>query len=292
MASSSFFQEEATCCVCMNILESPKTLPCGHTLCSQCLQSLYETTHRIITNEDFLPAYSCPTCRLSINLEPNQIAVNVILQKIISTYQNNVIERSPVKKSEIFCITCNKVIPDTSTYVCKTCDNELDLKYYCAICGWKNHSSHNFIKYDQNEMIKNKIVQLNYLKEFIPINGLNEELHTINVKNTTYLTDTFNSYLTEMKNLETIVREKALITTDVANEIGGILNASNELLEENKERIKNLKIVLSKGSDSSKDVITNLNDIIKLKSQLLGNIDQFEGNNEIKNNNINKKRKL
>lgn len=82
MNSNVNINDKLICCVCMNILHLPKTLQCGHTLCSDCLQHLYDASRQTNDNglTEFQLHYSCPTCRVEINLLPDSIAINVILK--------------------------------------------------------------------------------------------------------------------------------------------------------------------------------------------------------------------
>lgn len=52
---------ELTCSMCLNLYTDPKTLPCLHAFCCQCLNQLAE-------NSSDSKAIACPECRTEINL--------------------------------------------------------------------------------------------------------------------------------------------------------------------------------------------------------------------------------
>ena len=59
-----------TCCVCLNVLKDPVTLPCGHTHCLSCVEKVASTGRR-----------ACPICReVMPAVLPN---VNVVLRNVI-----------------------------------------------------------------------------------------------------------------------------------------------------------------------------------------------------------------
>ncbi|XP_063069852.1 E3 ubiquitin/ISG15 ligase TRIM25-like [Engraulis encrasicolus] len=56
MASVSLFQDDFNCCICLDFLNDPVTVPCGHSFCMSCITACWN-------KEDQKGVYSCPQCR-------------------------------------------------------------------------------------------------------------------------------------------------------------------------------------------------------------------------------------
>lgn len=64
------------CPVCLHELVLPRVAPCGHTLCSPCLASLFEHERR--------PA--CPVCRRRIRVAADKIPVNYMIKACVDAH--------------------------------------------------------------------------------------------------------------------------------------------------------------------------------------------------------------
>ncbi|KAK7886632.1 hypothetical protein WMY93_026253 [Mugilogobius chulae] len=64
MAQSSVDPAALSCSVCLEELKEPVTIPCGHSYCSSCINSHWDT------EETERKVYSCPQCRRSSSLRP------------------------------------------------------------------------------------------------------------------------------------------------------------------------------------------------------------------------------
>lgn len=78
-------EEELTCAICCEIFSDPRVLPCSHTFCRPCLQSLLQSPHG-------LPAgrLCCPSCRALLALPaagPEALPVNFALKAVIDKCQ-------------------------------------------------------------------------------------------------------------------------------------------------------------------------------------------------------------
>ncbi|KAK7878065.1 hypothetical protein WMY93_031286 [Mugilogobius chulae] len=64
MARSSVDPAALSCSVCLEELKEPVTIPCGHSYCSSCINSHWDT------EETERKVYSCPQCRHSFSPRP------------------------------------------------------------------------------------------------------------------------------------------------------------------------------------------------------------------------------
>ncbi|XP_020789148.2 tripartite motif-containing protein 16-like [Boleophthalmus pectinirostris] len=100
MAQRSLNQETITCCICLELLKDPVTLPCGHSYCRDCIQ----------TNWDKKQRYSCPQCRQSFVPRP-------VLVK--STVLANIVDE--VKKTKIRAPSAAHCYPGPGDVSCDLC---------------------------------------------------------------------------------------------------------------------------------------------------------------------------
>ena len=56
--------EETTCSICLERMTEPRMLPCQHTFCLECLQS--------VAKQNNPKTVDCPQCRREYNLPPNR----------------------------------------------------------------------------------------------------------------------------------------------------------------------------------------------------------------------------
>ncbi|XP_020915953.1 E3 ubiquitin-protein ligase TRIM71-like, partial [Exaiptasia diaphana] len=70
-ASSSFtddLEAQLTCAICNDIFTDPRTLPCLHTFCFNCIKSWNETCQRDRKQ------LKCPTCRAAVKVEGGDVS--------------------------------------------------------------------------------------------------------------------------------------------------------------------------------------------------------------------------
>ncbi|XP_063297100.1 tripartite motif-containing protein 59 [Pelobates fuscus] len=83
------FEEELTCSVCYNIFEDPRILPCSHTFCRSCLESVINSLDSFLWRLS-LVRLKCPSCRNVTELSPagvNALPINFALKSIIEKYK-------------------------------------------------------------------------------------------------------------------------------------------------------------------------------------------------------------
>ena len=128
------------CSVCLNTYDVPKTLPCLHTFCENCIDECINkrpsaTAEDLADNE-----MRCPNCRQKYTLPPGgvkNIPTNFEIRQIIEILQcvpsspsqsegSNSCKECTMKTVECFCDKCNKIM--------------------CAMCAIEKHNGHDITR--------------------------------------------------------------------------------------------------------------------------------------------------
>lgn len=91
-------EEDLTCSVCFGLFSDPRVLPCSHTFCRSCLESVLQTSVSVSIWRPLRLPLKCPSCRSVTELPTNgldALPVNVCLRAIVEKYQSDGRPRSP-----------------------------------------------------------------------------------------------------------------------------------------------------------------------------------------------------
>lgn len=67
--------------ICLDLLKDPVTVSCGHSYCTNCINSHWD-------KEDRNATYSCPKCRKSFTARPD-LAANTTLAELVEELKNS-----------------------------------------------------------------------------------------------------------------------------------------------------------------------------------------------------------
>ncbi|XP_062389511.1 E3 ubiquitin/ISG15 ligase TRIM25-like isoform X1 [Sardina pilchardus] len=84
MAFIPVSQDEFSCCVCLDLLKDPVTVPCGHSFCLNCITGCWD-------QEDQKGVYSCPQCRETFTPRP-ALRRNTMLTEVIEKLKKTVLQ--------------------------------------------------------------------------------------------------------------------------------------------------------------------------------------------------------
>ena len=106
-------EEQLTCAICLDLYTNPKTLPCFHSFCQQCLEGL-----PLDSQGDNYFIY-CPTCRHHTQLPQPTGAADFPA----AFHINNLIEvyNLMTKVSRHQQVTCDNCTTTNATSYCKEC---------------------------------------------------------------------------------------------------------------------------------------------------------------------------
>lgn len=83
-------EEDLTCSVCYALFTDPRVLPCSHTFCKSCLESVLQISANFSIWRPLRLPLKCPNCRSVVELPPNGVdalPINVSLRAIVEKYQ-------------------------------------------------------------------------------------------------------------------------------------------------------------------------------------------------------------
>ncbi|XP_077999711.1 uncharacterized protein LOC144452486 [Glandiceps talaboti] len=111
-------ENELTCCICLELFDSPVILPCSHNFCRGCVRGLLEHGNM-----------RCPTCRAQVNHRYRTVddfQINRTLSNIISEFkrqQNKRLCKDHGKRESLFCLSCR-------VGVCRLCLHSREGKHF------------------------------------------------------------------------------------------------------------------------------------------------------------------
>ena len=127
-------EEQLTCPVCLDLYTNPKTLPCLHSFCQECLEGLPQ--EREARGDTYYPSYylSCPTCRQRTEVPREGVGAFPV-----AFHLNNLKEITQSLKSKVSDpqqVTCNDHGKPLDTF-CVTCETVI-----CHYCAFRTHEGH------------------------------------------------------------------------------------------------------------------------------------------------------
>ena len=108
------------CCICTELYNSPKVLPCLHTFCLECLEKY--SADRCPGDED-----TCPLCRQQYIIPPDGIAElppNFFIQKLVD------IKKLATVNIQLKCDLCVEGSETVAKLICVNCGENM-----CNVCG-------------------------------------------------------------------------------------------------------------------------------------------------------------
>ncbi|XP_052599782.1 E3 ubiquitin-protein ligase TRIM31-like [Peromyscus californicus insignis] len=126
---ASKLQEDVTCPICMEILQDPVTIDCGHNFCLQCINQVAKTAEKLL----------CPLCKLSVSKDtfrPNKLLAS-LAEKIQAMDPAEIQPEGDEPRCRIH--------KEKLHYFC-----EKDMEFLCVVCrDTKDHKSHDITLIDE-----------------------------------------------------------------------------------------------------------------------------------------------
>ena len=217
-------EEQLTCPVCLDLYTNPKTLPCLHSFCQECLEGLPQ--EREARGDTYY--LSCPTCRQRI-----EVPIEGVGAFPVAFTLNNLKEITQSLKKKVFDpqqVTCNDHGKPLDGF-CETC--EMVICFHCAI---RTHEGH-----------KHALVSDCYPKHY---QMLHNSLKPVKGKK-----EALKKVLSDLAEREGKIRERGEGVLEGINgmveEMIGILCQSERKLTEQVKRVTDAKLEMLSGQTKS-----------------------------------------
>nr|XP_055059023.1 tripartite motif-containing protein 16-like [Misgurnus anguillicaudatus] len=86
MAEGNFSQDKFSCSVCLDLLNDPVTIPCGHSYCMSCITDCWN-------QDDQTGVYRCPQCRQTFTPRP-ALYKNVMFAEVVEELKKKKLQTS------------------------------------------------------------------------------------------------------------------------------------------------------------------------------------------------------
>ncbi|MGH0126058.1 UNVERIFIED_CONTAM: hypothetical protein FKN15_025333 [Acipenser sinensis] len=143
MASDLRTEEHLNCPVCLEILNDPVAIPCGHSYCTGRIKNCWDQT-------DHTGVYSCPQCRDTFTPRPDlrrNIVLTEVVEKLKTTGLNPPPAQSYAGPGDVPCDVCTgrkfKAVKSCLTCLASYC--ETHVKSHSEVTPLKRHKLINAI---------------------------------------------------------------------------------------------------------------------------------------------------
>ncbi|ROL42036.1 Tripartite motif-containing protein 16 [Anabarilius grahami] len=92
-ASISWAEDQFCCPVCLDLLNDPVTIPCGHSYCKECISGCWD-------QDDRKGIYSCPQCRKTFTTRP-VLSKNVMFAGMVEQLKTMRLQSAPAAAPEV-----------------------------------------------------------------------------------------------------------------------------------------------------------------------------------------------
>ncbi|CAB3989845.1 tripartite motif-containing 45-like [Paramuricea clavata] len=129
-------EENLQCNVCLEVLTDPRTLPCCHSFCKDCLEDVVETLRGKAPRGRPIREFPCPNCRATFILDPDKHVADMPRNHFIC----NMVKATAVLDRGIGVPCSHNCIQSYSVARCVTCE-----KFLCRECltGHDNYRGNN-----------------------------------------------------------------------------------------------------------------------------------------------------
>ena len=116
-------EEEITCSICGDLFTDPKTIPCLHTFCKQCIEKSIES------NKKMASTVCCPLCRTPLARDDiSSIPTNFTINRLVEIFGKHKEAGKSLAPKEVVCGSCEDGVP--AVMWCIECENS-----FCVNCN-------------------------------------------------------------------------------------------------------------------------------------------------------------
>ncbi|XDV42167.1 hypothetical protein PO909_010885 [Leuciscus waleckii] len=226
--------DQYSCSICLDLLNDPVTIPCGHSYCSSCINECWNTT-------DLKGTYKCPQCRHAFNSKP-PLNKNTILAEIMEKLRL----RTKLHMSETA-----QSLAGPGDIACDFCAGEVfKAVKSCLECRASYCETHVHPHYDVPALKKHKLVKATVM----PICSKHDKLLEVYCR-TDQVCVCMHCLMDDHKGHDTVPStterdEKQMKLTDTQTKVKQTIQAKEKDLQK-------MKMDITSHSDSAKEAVKN-----------------------------------
>ncbi|XP_030649162.1 E3 ubiquitin-protein ligase TRIM47 [Chanos chanos] len=137
-AGEPLYQDQFICPICLDPLEDPVTIPCGHSYCMGCIKGCWD-------QEEPKGIYSCPQCRQTFSPRP-ALNKNTMFAEVVEKLKKTGLHvsapaRRHAEPGDVECSVCSgrKLRAVKSCFVCLDSYCEIHFRYHEELHSGKKH---------------------------------------------------------------------------------------------------------------------------------------------------------
>ena len=148
----SQLEEDLECSVCLEVLKDPRTLPCCHSFCKDCLEGVVQTCRATAPHSQSIEEIPCPNCRAMFPLDPDKHVADMPRNHFIS----NLVKVTAVLDRGIGVPCSHNCSQSYSVARCVTCE-----KFLCRECltdhnKYRGHDGHSVLTMEELSKPENR----------------------------------------------------------------------------------------------------------------------------------------
>ncbi|XP_072296945.1 finTRIM family, member 67 [Eucyclogobius newberryi] len=146
-------KDQFNCSICLDVLRSPVTIPCGHSYCSICIQNYWD-------QDDYLGIFACPQCRQCFTPRP-VLARNTMLADVVERFKNTRLQEVPSAATATATATAvpSPTAAEAGDVACDVCTGKKNKAVKsCLVCLASYCDHHLAPHYDSAAFKKHKLV--------------------------------------------------------------------------------------------------------------------------------------
>ena len=139
-------QDLVKCSICLETLRQPRTLPCSHTFCHECLTNWVKKKREDARAEGIeKKEFGCPDCRAPFQAETDESIQEIKCLHLVRNMLDAINIQQQAKKKTLVCFHCQV----TAISYCCECEMLMCSKCFTTHQAWPSFKGHTLLTLDE-----------------------------------------------------------------------------------------------------------------------------------------------